>query len=171
MYHTFMHFDRQQWYIMEITALIALLSIGLAVARDFAIPMDEPNMHQLAIDTWEYLKGNASWPDSVEHRFHGPLVESGIFAGQHLIGASTTRMMITMRHAFTFLLFTAGVIAFFFLSKRLFHSHALGFLGATMLILTPRIFGQAFINSRDIPFLALFTIAMLLLMILVERRT
>jgi hypothetical protein len=64
------------------------------------------------------------------------------------------------RHLFTFLFFCVGVLAVYKMAARRFGDWRIGLIAATFLILSPRIFADAFYNSKDLVFLSVFAIAM-----------
>ena len=57
------------------------------------------------------------------------------------------------RHLSIFLIFVCGLIPFYFLGRRIFHNTWWGLLAVGLLAISPRIFADAFYNSKDIPFL------------------
>ena len=65
-----------------------------------------------------------------------------------------------MRHLATFLLYFMAVLAFYRLLRTRFQSRILGLTGALFLVLSPRIFADAFYNSKDLAFLSCFVFSM-----------
>ncbi|MBH8558020.1 ArnT family glycosyltransferase [Hymenobacter negativus] len=76
-----------------------------------------------------------------------------------------------MRHLLTFGVFVAGVWAVYRLGRARFASWRWGLVGAALLVLSPRIFAEAFYNYKDIVFLSLFALAVLTLTRLLHRPT
>jgi len=71
-------------------------------------------------------------------------------------------------HFLSFIAFELGVVGFFFICRRLVKAPVA--LGATLLLATqPMLYGQAFINQKDIPFMALLAVSVALGMIAVEK--
>ena len=64
-----------------------------------------------------------------------------------------------MRHLATFLLFFVSLICFYKIGRDVFKNPWLGLLGTVFLVLSPRIFADAFYNSKDLGFLSGFIIA------------
>ncbi|MGD0750230.1 MAG: hypothetical protein ABSA23_02360 [Anaerolineales bacterium] len=100
---------------------------------------------------------------SFSDRFYGAIFEVP------LLWASS-RFSIPI-HLAIFLIFVFGVILFFFLGKRIFHSSWWGLLGAVALAVSPRIFSDAFYNSKDIPFLVAAIAAICTLVVLSDALT
>nr|WP_262904730.1 glycosyltransferase family 39 protein [Hymenobacter lucidus] len=74
-----------------------------------------------------------------------------------------------MRHLATFFTVLVGVYGFYRLAARRFGSWRLGLLGAALLVLSPRLFAEAFYNYKDLVFLAFFTGAIYTLTRLLRR--
>ena len=62
------------------------------------------------------------------------------------------------RHALTFLTFMGGVAAVYGLAKERYASRKWGLIAAAVLIVSPRIFGDAFFNDKDLVFMSVFVI-------------
>jgi len=63
------------------------------------------------------------------------------------------------RHLLNFLLFYVAVYFFYRLLCIRYQNQTIALLGAALLVLSPRIFGDAFFNDKDLVFLSLFVIA------------
>jgi hypothetical protein len=63
------------------------------------------------------------------------------------------------RHLLNFLLFYVAVYFFYRLLCIRYQNQTIALLGAMLLVLSPRIFGDAFFNDKDLVFLSLFVIA------------
>ncbi len=128
-------------------------------------------MSALGHDAYEYVFHGAEWPVTPEWRFHGTVVELPVYAVQKFLCDPGSTCGVIFRHGAVFLIFFLGVVAMYFLGKRVLKNSQLALLGCVMLVISPRIFAHAFYNSRDIPNMAFFTIAMLTLLRFTERRT
>jgi hypothetical protein len=73
------------------------------------------------------------------------------------------------RHIATFFIFLIGVYFFYLLCLRRFKSVWLPLLGAVFLIVTPRMFADAFFNSKDIPTMVFFIISIYTLLLYLEK--
>lgn len=140
---------------------VILTIVGIVLADDYAIAMDETTMHQLALHTHDFLVGETEWTQNPAYRYHGPLVEYSILVIQKALSADTMPSMVTIRHLVVFSLFIVGVIATGLITFSLTRSQVIGLYASVALVLSPRIFGEAFVNSRDIPFLSLYALSML----------
>jgi hypothetical protein len=92
---------------------------------------------------------------------HGPLFDIIAVAFELILGITVINEIYNFRHFLNFIFFWFGLIAFFLLIKQRFINNYYSLLGALLLLLSPRIFADAFYNSKDIVFLSLFTISLL----------
>jgi len=123
----------------------ALIILGALIYKDFGIPWDESVQTQIGALNYRLLfRGDhalLSFPD----RFYGAIIEVPLLW-------ITARLSIP-RHLAIYLIFVFGLVIFFLLSRRIFHNSWWGLLAAGLLAISPRIFADAFYNSKDIPFL------------------
>ncbi|NOY82773.1 MAG: hypothetical protein GXP31_17380 [Kiritimatiellaeota bacterium] len=138
---------------------LALLVLGIALFRDYGISSDEIVNRNNGLLTWNYVfKGD---PALLEYsdRFYGTVFESVLMLAEKALGVTDWRTIFLMRHFLTFLLFYVAVIFFYKLCAYRFADWRWGLVGAAALVLSPRIFGHAFFNSKDIASLAFFVVS------------
>lgn len=148
-----------------------LLLSGLLSYRDMGISWDEKTQYVIGQETYRTVFSGAPVSQNEGRRFHGPTFEFLLYGLQQMLPLSTTQQVFAMRHLMGFLLFFLGVIVFFVLARHHWKNSLLALLGAMMLALSPRIYGHAFFNSRDVPTLVLFVAAMFTLVLFIEKRT
>jgi hypothetical protein len=140
---------------------IALIILGCLIYKDYGIPWDESIQTQVGALNFRYIfRGDhtlLSFPD----RFYGAIFELPLLW--------VTSRLSMPRHLVIFLIFVFGLILFCFLSRRLFHNLWWGFLASGILAASPRIFADAFYNSKDIPFLVASITAIWTLVILSDN--
>jgi hypothetical protein len=144
--------------------------IGFHIYRDYGTYVDEFPQIEIGRINYEYLKtGDASKLDFHDWD-HGAVFE--------VFTVLTTRFLpqnwhyedqFYLRHLDVFLSFWAGGLALFALVTKKFRDWKMGLLGSAMLFLSPVLFGNAFFNSKDIPFLSLYIIGLLTLLLFLER--
>lgn len=148
------------WFL-PILFFAVLLVLGLSLYRDFGMSWDEPTQVILGLKTYRFVMKQdpalLAWRD----RLYGPFFEIILVILQSR-GAS--QMLYFSRHWWTFVSFVAGCAGLFGLAKYFFRSTLLALLGVTFLLLSPRIFADAFYNTKDIPFLALYSISLWMLL-------
>jgi hypothetical protein len=155
---------RRQELVALLAVLGLLLCIGLLAFDDYGISVDEPAQREHAgVVTYEYLgdvwaeKRILEYPESNPY---GPVFSLSAVFVEKTLGLTDSRDIYMARHLWGFLFFFVATFFFYRLCKGLFGSWRLGLLGVALLVLSPRIFGHAFFNPKDSPFMALFLIAM-----------
>ena len=139
---------------------LALLSVGVALYRTYGMSWDE--VLQRAYGEVVYARlvlGDERGLTQGDARFYGPVVELTFFAAERALGLTDPRTIYLTRHLLTFATFCLGVWALFRVAEAHFQSWRMGLLAAALLVLSPRLFADAFYNSKDIPFLSLFSLS------------
>lgn len=148
--------------ILPFAFFISCLIIGLTIYDDYGINWDEESQRiNNGFITYDFLTtgDTTEYADSGE-KYHGPAFEVFLIAMEQVFLPETEREIYLMRHLFTFLTFFVGIIFFYFLAKDQLKSKWLALVGCLFLFLSPRLLGDAFHNSKDIPFLTFFIIAL-----------
>ncbi|MBF9239248.1 hypothetical protein I2I05_17725 [Hymenobacter sp. BT683] len=154
-----------------------LVLLGVALHRDYGMSWDEPADRLNAFVSAKYValklaprlaQGQprlADIPDLRQHRDadHGVLFMLPLVVLEALWPGPDPAAWAYRRHLLGFFLFVAGTWAVFRLGKARLGSWRWGLVGAGLLVLSPRIFAEAFYNYKDIVFLSLFALAMLTL--------
>jgi hypothetical protein len=172
-----------KWYIRGY--FIVLLLIGLFIYKDYGVSWDESidrvngmvNAKYVAeLVAPEWAANQAIFTgvpeffshDEVDHGalFHLPLAFIEVFSG-----GIDSRTYYLIRHFCIFLSFVAGAWALYNIGRIRFRSWQLGLLASTLLVLSPRIFADAFYNGKDLVFMAYFTLGVYTLVRLLERPT
>jgi hypothetical protein len=145
-----------------------LILLGLFLHRDYGIPWDESISHNNGVVSLSYvLRGDPSlWTYS--DRYYGVLFEIPFAFLQEFSNLSMQELLF-VRHLCTFLFFLCGVYAFYCLCLKRWKSRPFALLGASLLVLSPRMFADAFYNSKDIPALVLFTVSIYTLALFLEK--
>lgn len=146
----------------------ALVALGVAIHRDYGLSWDEPVSHKNGEVSLAYvLRGDPElW--TYRERYYGVLFELP-FAALQEVWKLPTRELFFVRHLGTFLFFAWGVYMFYSLCLWRWKSPWMALLGAAFLVLSPRIFADGFYNSKDIPTLVLFIVAIYTLSQFLEK--
>ncbi len=149
----------------------ATLALGLIVARDYGISWDEKAMYVLGEEAYNFVFHHGAYPTNIGIRYHGAWFEIIQHAAEVMLGMTYARDIFIMRHMLDYVFYWAGLVAMYALALRTFKSRGWALLASLFLFLSPRLFGHAFINARDIPTMALFIVKMLTLVYFLERPT
>ena len=143
-------------------ALALFLIAGLAVLDDYGVTFDEGNQRAIAARNLDYLIGRN---DSFESeplwvRLYGAAFEAPLFIAERAFDLDDSRGVHLFRHLLTHLAFLSGGVFAYLLSSRLFGSRLLALLAMLIFLLHPRLYAHSFFNTKDIPFLIMFIVAL-----------
>lgn len=143
--------------------------VGLWIAPDYGYSWDEDIQRKHGRVVWDYVHAQLDIeherlePDitfrDYEYRFHGTLFQLSCLWVQRQLGLTDYRDITLVRHYGVFLLFFVGSIFFYWTLKFRFRRWQIALLGTAMLILSPRIFANAFFNIKDLIILPYYIIA------------
>lgn len=152
--------------------LFALLAAGLFIYKDFGISWDGPaqrviggsNLRYICEQTPlctpdEFLRSFETLPKLV-NRDYSPIHEVLLMTAEWQLGITDPQKIYELRSLLNFLLFFIGTVAFFFFAKDVLRSAKYGLFAVMILVLSPRIFGHAFFNTKDLAFLSSILIAL-----------
>ncbi len=143
--------------------LAAVLALGFAAVDGFGLSIDEPNQQKTGQLTADFLLGeNTRLLSDPIHRHYGAAFQVGLVAFQRLLGLTDTRDIYLSRYLLSHAFFLVGAFACYLLAHRLFKSRALAIFAMLLLLCHPRMYGHSFFNSKDVPFLSMFLIALLM---------
>ena len=87
-------------------------------------------------------------------RDYGVAFDLPVFFIERLFSLNDSRQQYLLRHAFTFIVFWIGLIAIYRTAKLRFNHWGIALLASTLLLTSPRLYGEAFFNNKDIVFMA-----------------
>ena len=162
---------RRHWGLLAVCALFLLAAAF--VFDDYGVAVDEPAQYAIGETVFEYLEGAG---DSVfddlhvpSDRFYGPAFELSLALAGRMLGLNSytkwqevSRDVWLSRHYLTHLFFLAGGIFCYLLVLRMFGSRPLALVAMLLFLLHPRLYAHSYFNSKDLPFLAMFMIALYL---------
>ena len=148
-------------------ALALFLIVGLAVLDDYGVTTDESAQRGIANSNIRYLANDdlgafleGFWTDS--DKLYGIAFEAPLFLAERAFTLESSRAITLSRHLLTHLFFLVGGLFAYLLAKRLFGARLLALMAMLVLLLHPRLYAHSFFNSKDIPFLVAFIIALYL---------
>ena len=149
---------RSPWIVIALFAVA-----GAAALDDYGVFMDTPGDRNVALRTLDYVQGRDNDLLSHPDRTYGVAFQVPLVWTERLLGLQDSRSMYLMRHLLTHLLFLASGLGGYALALRLYNSRFVALCALGMYLLHPRIYAHSFPNSKDIPFLSLFMLALWLL--------
>lgn len=146
-----------------------ILALGMTTFTHYGMSADELISRTNGGMSLNYIaeKFNITWlkNDSVLSAFNIPLDEYydrdyGVafdlpaFFIERLFSLNDSRQQFLLRHSLTFLVFWVGLVAIYHTAKLRFNHWGYALLASTLLLTSPRLYGEAFFNNKDIVFMA-----------------
>jgi len=133
---------------------------GVFITDDYGMSWDEAMQRfDNGKPVYEYVvEGNPDIylsPDNNE-KYHGAWFEFVLYGIEKTFKLTDNRSVYLMRHYLNYLLFCLGAWWFMLACKRLFAENWVVLTGVVMYFLSPRLFADAFYNSKDIPFFVFY---------------
>jgi len=146
--------------------ILVNLIIGIAVVRDYGQSWDEPGIQKYATQALsaytKFLHGENPPVYESDLKYYGPAFGMlGVLLVRFLQLSSSGWSSIDYWHLVYFLLFQVSVLSLYFLSLR-WMGYWAAFGVAVTFATQPLLWGHAFINSKDIPFMAFFLMSITL---------
>ena len=141
------------------------LLAGLALAGDYGIIADETHQRRTAQDNLNYILGQTdrvATPVALD-RVYGIALELPLLLAERLLRLEDYYHIHRLRLTLTHLFFIIGGFFCYRLAYQLFGSRLIALFALLIFLLHPRLYAHSYINSKDLPFLALFVIALYLL--------
>ena len=147
---------------LGIVVLLAVAAvIGVLTVADYGQSWDEATLYrysQYTLHAYRFLLHPTDLPasnDTLPQNGPGYVTAVSVVV-PYLLRLAPAWSLITARHFVYFLTFLGGALAFYLLCRRWLSEAAS--VGATLLLISqPLLWGHAFINPKDLPFLAFFT--------------
>ena len=145
------------------------LLVGLAMAGDYGIPRDEPTQRRIAQANLNYIRGQGDDIRASRYallpsdRFYGVAFELPLLLAEQGLGLTDKDDIRHLRSLLIHLFFVIGGYFCYRLAWRLFDNRWIALFALLIFLLHPRLYAHSFGNSKDLPFLAMFIIALYLL--------
>ncbi len=135
---------------------IVFVTVGLLIYKDYGISWDEEiSRSECGIINYNFIKsGDYSPLIHGNEKYHGPAFEIFLAGIESIFDMDNTQTIYHMRHLITFLLFAISVLFFYRILFRYTRSPFEAVLGCLFVVLSPRIFADAFYNSKDLALLS-----------------
>ncbi len=143
--------------------ILANVLLGATTFNRFGENWDEDYELQYGRDVVEHLTSPASyWESYGLHKYYGPAYFVALHVGTTLLHQLfRASNVVDVRHFLNFVTFQLGTVALFSISRRIVGAWP-ALVAAVLFGTQPLLFGHAFINHKDAPFLAFFSVAVAL---------
>ncbi len=148
--------------------------LGIFIYKDYGVAWDEVLQDNIGHANVDYIVRGDGFllSDAFPDKYYGPsyeIVVRGIGEVLHL--TRDYQFYMLYRHIVNFITFFAGVVFFYLLCLHRFKNYFLSLLGSAFLVLSPRLFSDAFYNSKDTVLLAFFIITFYSMIKFFEKKT
>ena len=143
-------------------------AVGVAVLDDYGVSWDEFRQREIALETISYVLGQddelmRNDPRRDYHKFYGTAFELPLLIVERVLGLQDdTRAILLSRHILTHLFFIASGFFCYLLIRRLFGSTVIALFAMLLFLLHPRLYAESFVNTKDLPLVAMFMVALFL---------
>lgn len=158
-----------RWTLVLVLVLAGNILYGTFHASDYGQSWDDPGDASFGQRTLRAYGGSTGFRHSGVLRYYGPayfMLAGGASSLLHRI--VPIWRPVDVRHVLNFLMLEVAVLAFYGLARRLMSSGP-AVVSTLLFQYQPVIFGHGFINGKDLPFMAAFTVAAALGVRLVQR--
>ena len=144
-------------------ALFALM--GIVLAGDYGMELDSPQQRRNAQANLNYILGQADQVATPVYldRVFGMAFELPLLLTERALGLEDDYQIGRLRSTLTHLFFILGGYFCYRLAYRLFGNRLIALLALLFFLLHPRLYAHSYLNTKDLPFLSLFAIALYLL--------
>ena len=141
------------------------LLVGLAAAGDYGIGPDEEDQRWIAQANLNYILGQGDSLDALPYPIvlYGAAFELPLLLAERALGLEDYYYIHRLRLTLTHLFFILGAFFCYRLACHLFPNRLIALFALLIFLLHPRIYAHSFVNSKDLPFLSMFVIALYLL--------
>ena len=158
-----------------VASLVLFAVAGAAVFDDYGpSSMTAREQHTAAVNLEYILRNDDALSDDDlpvgYNRYFGMAFELPLLLTQRALGLKSRPAYLFRSYAIH-LSWLCGGFACFLLARRLFSSGPLAFIAMLLFLLQPRLYAHAFFNSKDVPFLSMFMIALYLVHRAFEKDT
>lgn len=143
-------------------ALVLFLIAGVLVLDDYGVTIDEDYQRSTAIANINYVLGREYHFIAPHDRFYGVAFELPLVLLERFLGIEDIRSIRLSRHITTHIFFLVSGFFCYLLTYRIFNSRPLALIAMLLFLLHPRLYTHSFFNTKDIPFLSMFMIALFL---------
>ena len=143
--------------------LAVFAAVGAAVLDDYGVSYDEFKERGRGVAAVDYVFGDSPLTRQFNQGrdlYYGVSFEAPLLLAERLLGLTDSRAVHLLRHLLTHLLFLTGGFFCWLLALRLCGDRRLALFALLLYLLHPRLYAHSFFNPKDIPFLAMFTIAL-----------
>ncbi len=135
------------------TALLVILLnfvLSLLNLHNYGVYWDEENSRMVGLMNYNFITGRDQALLSFTDRDYGPVIETVAYWLEMLLKPHSYEARVTIRHIFSLVIYNSGLLFFYFLLIECAIPIKAAVLGLIFFILSPRIYGHGYFNTKDI---------------------
>lgn len=144
-----------------------LIAIGMLLHKDYGMAWDDIAMRDIGGVNLNYIAPQYVPKDlerldnlrQFQNKDYGPVFETLLVFLESVFNLQDSKEVYEFRHLTVFIVFVIGVLSIFLTAKNIYGDYRWGLLAALMLVLSPRIFAEAFYNTKDIVFMSVIAMS------------
>ena len=156
-------------YFPGIVLFIIAVLVGFIGYHDYGVCWDEPYQRAPAILSYNYIMYGSQDLFIKASDNHGAGFEIPLVLIEKMMGLKDSRDIYLMRHITSNIFFLIGVFAAYVLIWKLFRNRFLASLGFFIIGFMPRLYAHSFFNTKDMPFLSVFIVALAISYVAFEK--
>ena len=143
-----------------IVLFLVALAIGVSCYKDYGISFDEPTQRAVGLVTYNYVTKGDQQIKSYCDRDLGTGFELPLIFLEKALHITDSMDICHVRHLATHIYFLLGAFCAWLLAYSLFGNRFVAALGFLLIAANPRLYAHSFFNTKDIPFLTAFLMAL-----------
>ncbi len=157
--------SRLSWPVPALLVCLAFLLVGVAIVGDYAPVLDGEGQRITAERNLAYITGRTDrlagfWIK--QDKYYGVAFELPLLLLERGLELEDPHHVYLLRHLVTHGFFLVGGFCCALLVYRLSNSRGLALVALLLFLLQPRLYAHSFFNSKDLPFLSMFMVALYL---------
>ena len=142
---------------------LAAAAVGALALDGYGVAPDTLHQRTLGQLTLDYLTGRSDELLVFVDRDYGVAFELPLILAERALGLEDSRSIYLLRHLLAHLFFIAGAFFASLLAYRMTGNRWLALFALLLFLLHPRLYAHSFFNSKDLPFLSMFAVALYLI--------
>jgi hypothetical protein len=138
--------------------LLGSVIVGILSFGQYGVAWDESAQRTVGLTSWNYVFNCDNALLDFIDRDYGVAFEFPLILFEKIFGLVDVHSVFLMRHLAAHLFFLLGAFFCYRLIDLLYQNKALSVIGFFLFILHPHIYAHSFFNTKDVPFLVMFTI-------------
>ncbi len=149
-------------YWPGVILLVFTILLTMGTYQDYGISWDEKIQKRIGEVTYNYIFSDDNTIKTFEDSRYGVGFELILTVIEKKLNITDDRDIYLMRHFITHIFFLLCAFCGYVLIQRLFNNQWLSCIGFLAIVFHPRIYAHSFFNTKDIPFLGIFLVALLI---------